>query len=222
MREVFGAKALIQRCAGHKRRNIADQLTDKDKAWVDAKPVKAFGHPDPAPGLGNAKSLAAQPEKTYPGAGAPLREGLQEMFTVARLGIDGRLAKECCSRIWAPMSHGSCWFHHRDHRIARSEPGRCLTSAWPALACAVAAKCVCAPKVSCAVRGIPAPGPSRQRGHQQCPVGPPARTSGAVPSTRGLDRLWALSHEHVYTNPTHPHCSSRSRRGRRSATTSAR
>ena len=65
VREVFGAKALIQRCTLHKRR-IADQLPDKDKAWVDAKLVKAFGHPDPAQGLGNAKSLAAQLEKSYP------------------------------------------------------------------------------------------------------------------------------------------------------------
>jgi len=31
--------------------------------------------------------------QTYPGAAASLREGLEEMFTVARLGIDGRLAK---------------------------------------------------------------------------------------------------------------------------------
>ena len=93
MRDVFGAKALIQRCTLHKRRNIADQQPDKDKAWVDAKLVKAFGHPDPAQGSGNAKSLAAQLEKSYPGAAASLREGLQEMFTVARLGIDGRLAK---------------------------------------------------------------------------------------------------------------------------------
>ena len=52
MRDVFGAKVLIQRCTLHKRRNIADQLPDKDKAWVDAKLVKAFGHPDPAQGVG--------------------------------------------------------------------------------------------------------------------------------------------------------------------------
>ena len=44
VREVFGAKALIQRCTLHKRRNIADHLPDKD--WVDAKLVKAFGHPN--------------------------------------------------------------------------------------------------------------------------------------------------------------------------------
>jgi putative transposase len=93
VREVFGDKALIQRCTLHKRRNIADHLPDKEKAWVDAKLVKAFNHPDPGAGLRNAKSLAAQLDKNYPGAAASLREGLEEMFTVTRLGIDGRLAR---------------------------------------------------------------------------------------------------------------------------------
>ena len=93
VREVFGDKALIQRCTLHKRRNIAEHLPDKEKDWVDAKLVKAFGHADPEQGLCNAKQLAAQLDKSYPGAAASLREGLEEMFTVARLGIDGRLAK---------------------------------------------------------------------------------------------------------------------------------
>ena len=93
VREVFGNKAIIQRCTLHKRRNVADHLPDKDKVWVDAKLVKAFSHPDPDTGLRNAKHLAAQLDKSYPGAAASLREGLEEMFTVARLGIDGRLAK---------------------------------------------------------------------------------------------------------------------------------
>jgi transposase-like protein len=93
VREVFGAKALIQRCTLHKRRNVAEHLPDKDKDWVDAKLVKAFNHPDPDTGLRNAKNLAVQLKKNHPGAAASLREGLDEMFTVARLGIDGRLAK---------------------------------------------------------------------------------------------------------------------------------
>ena len=73
--------------------NLADHLPDKDKEWVDAKLVKAFSHPDPGQGLCNAKHLAGQLDKRYPSAAASLREGLEEMFTVARLGIDGRLAK---------------------------------------------------------------------------------------------------------------------------------
>jgi putative transposase len=60
---------------------------------VDAKLVKAFNHPDPDAGLRNAKSLATQLQKSHPRAAASLREGLEEIFTVARLGLDGRLAK---------------------------------------------------------------------------------------------------------------------------------
>jgi transposase-like protein len=91
--EVFGAKALIQRCTLHKRRNVADHLPDKEKAWVDAKLVKAFVHPDPDQGLRRAKDLAGLLAKSHPGAATSLLEGLDEMFTVARLGIDGHLAK---------------------------------------------------------------------------------------------------------------------------------
>jgi putative transposase len=94
---VFGAKALIQRCTLHKRRNVADHLPDKEQAWVDAKLVKAFGHPDPEQGPRQARHLAGLLEKNYPSAAASLREGLDEMFTVARLGIDGRLAKTLTS-----------------------------------------------------------------------------------------------------------------------------
>jgi transposase-like protein len=93
VREVFGDKALVQRCTLHKRRNVADHLPDKDKAWVDAKLVKAFVHPDPDQGLRRVKDLAGLLVNSHPGAAASLLEGLEEMFTVARLGVDGRLAK---------------------------------------------------------------------------------------------------------------------------------
>ena len=91
--EVFGGLAAVQRCTLHKRRNVAEHLPEKEKGWVDAKLVKAFNHPDPELGLRNAKHLTGLLDKTYPGAANSLREGLEEMFTVSRLGIDGRLAK---------------------------------------------------------------------------------------------------------------------------------
>jgi putative transposase len=93
VREVFGAHAVIQRCTLHKRRNVVEHLPEKEQVWVDAKLVKAFTHPDPAQGLRSARHLATLLDRGYPGAAASLREGLEEMFTVARLGIDGRLAK---------------------------------------------------------------------------------------------------------------------------------
>lgn len=91
--EVLGDRAAVQRCTLHKRRNVADHLPDKDKAWVDAKLVKAFNNPDPDLGLRNAQHLAGLLDKSHPGAANSLREGLEQMFTVSRLGIDGRLAK---------------------------------------------------------------------------------------------------------------------------------
>jgi len=72
------------------RRNGADHPPDSERPFIDAKLVKAIGHPGPDQGPANAKALAAGLERSYPGAAA---EGLHEMFTVARLGIDGRLAK---------------------------------------------------------------------------------------------------------------------------------
>ncbi len=93
VQEVFGDLAAVQRCTLHKRRNVADHLPDKEKSWVDAKLVKAFNHPNPDLGLRNAKHLAGLLDKAHPGAANSLREGLEEMFTVSRLGIDGRLAK---------------------------------------------------------------------------------------------------------------------------------
>ena len=42
---------------------------------------------------GKPSTLAGLLDKAHPGAANSLREGLEQMFTVSRLGIDGRLAK---------------------------------------------------------------------------------------------------------------------------------
>lgn len=90
---VFGAKAAIQRCTVHKRRNVVEHLPESERTWVDAKLVRALTKPDAAAGLRDAKALATALERKHPGAAASLREGLPELFTVARLGITGTLAK---------------------------------------------------------------------------------------------------------------------------------
>jgi hypothetical protein len=60
---------------------------------VDARLRGAFADPDPAAGSRKAKALAAELDKTHPDAAGSLREGLEDMFTVRRLGIDGTLAR---------------------------------------------------------------------------------------------------------------------------------
>lgn len=90
--KVFGAAVLIQRCTLHKRRNVRDHLPKDQQAWVDRKLASAFAHDHPDKGERACRDLAGQLENRWPDAAASLREGLDEMFTVRRLGIDGRLA----------------------------------------------------------------------------------------------------------------------------------
>ena len=56
----------------HKRRNVADDLPKDEQRFIDCKLAIAFANP------------AA--------AAASIRDGLEELFTVRRLGITGRLA----------------------------------------------------------------------------------------------------------------------------------
>jgi putative transposase len=93
VRAVFGASAAIQRCTVHKRRNVADHLPEGERGWVDTKLGRIFANPDAAAGLRDAKALATALARKHPGAAASLWEGLEEMFTVTRLGITGALAR---------------------------------------------------------------------------------------------------------------------------------
>jgi transposase-like protein len=92
VKAVFGAKAAVQRCTVHKRRNVAEHLPESERDWVDLKLVRALNNPDAAAGLRDAKALATGLERKHPGAAASLREGIEELFTAARLGIIGSLA----------------------------------------------------------------------------------------------------------------------------------
>jgi hypothetical protein len=60
-------------------------------------PGQGFNHADPGTGLRIARDLARQLETRWPDAAASLREGLEEMFTVRRLGIGDRLARTLTS-----------------------------------------------------------------------------------------------------------------------------
>jgi len=97
VRRVFGEAAVIQRCTLHKRRNVTDYLPLDQRGWVDQRLARAFNHTDPAAGLRQARELARRLETRWPDAAASLREGLEEMFTVRRLGVSDRLARSLSS-----------------------------------------------------------------------------------------------------------------------------
>lgn len=89
--KVFGTKALVQRCTLHKRRNVTGYLDVAERDPIDARLARAFADPDPVKGKRACEALARQLERDHPDAAGSLREGLDEMFTVARLGVTGRL-----------------------------------------------------------------------------------------------------------------------------------
>lgn len=91
--KVFGDHALIQRCTLHKRRNVTGYLPVDQRDAIDRRLALAFAQPDAGKGLRACTELAKQLERTHPDAAASLREGLEEMFTVARLGIDLQLRR---------------------------------------------------------------------------------------------------------------------------------
>jgi putative transposase len=77
--------------------------------------------------LRNANQLAAQLDKSYAGAAASLREGLEEMFTVARLGSDSRLAKTLTTSNLVESMISIAGHQPQRHPLARWADGAALT-----------------------------------------------------------------------------------------------
>ncbi|MGH8301130.1 MAG: IS256 family transposase [Steroidobacteraceae bacterium] len=106
VKRVFGKHAVVQRCVLHKRRDVADYLDKELARRIDRQLKGAFGDPDAARGLKVAKGIAAQLEREHPSAAASLREGLDDMFTVRRLGASDTLARSlsCTNAIESMIS----------------------------------------------------------------------------------------------------------------------
>lgn len=94
---TFGDLALIARCRLHKQRNVEGHLPKNERSRVRRRLGEAFNHPDPDQGLTNARCLATELAKTWPDAAGSICEGLEEMFTVRRLGVTGTLLRTLMS-----------------------------------------------------------------------------------------------------------------------------
>ncbi len=92
VKKVFGDQVRIQRCTLHKRRNVKGYLPKELGSRIDWRLARAFADTDPGKGYDAAKRIATELKADHPDAAASLLEGLEEMFTVRRLGVSGRLA----------------------------------------------------------------------------------------------------------------------------------
>lgn len=91
VRDVLGVRTPIQRCIRHKERNVIEHLPERDRPAVKRRLRAAWKPADHATALARLRDLAAELDRTHPGAAASLREGMDETLTLRRLGVDGRL-----------------------------------------------------------------------------------------------------------------------------------
>jgi len=89
--QTFGARALVQRCQEHKRRNVIEHLPKQMHASVNRALREAWSAGDAELAKRQLQRLAASLQGRHPGAAASLREGLDETLTVQGLEITGAL-----------------------------------------------------------------------------------------------------------------------------------
>ncbi|MDQ3379405.1 MAG: IS256 family transposase [Actinomycetota bacterium] len=97
IRDVFGERAPVQRCVRHKERNVLDHLPERDRPPVKQRLRRAWELDDHDRALSELRALAAELERSHPGAAASLREGIAETLTLTRLGIKGSLKRTLAS-----------------------------------------------------------------------------------------------------------------------------
>jgi putative transposase len=89
--DLFGEFAVIQRCQVHKKRNVLDHLPESMHPNVSRLLSQAYESHDAAVARRQLQALARSLDEDHPGAASSLREGLDEVLTLQRLGIGGAL-----------------------------------------------------------------------------------------------------------------------------------
>jgi putative transposase len=84
---------VLARCQLHKIRNVRDRLPEKLRSVVTARMRRAYRAESALAAEAELTGLAAELDRTHPGAAASLREGLDETLTVLRLGVPPTLAR---------------------------------------------------------------------------------------------------------------------------------
>jgi transposase-like protein len=85
--DVFGDRALIQRCQVHKTRNVEEQVPETMRRHVRASMNEAYATRDVARARKLLQNLAARLKGDHPSAASSLEEGLDETLTVIAFGL---------------------------------------------------------------------------------------------------------------------------------------
>jgi putative transposase len=90
--DVFD-RPVLGRCQLHKIRNVEDKLPQKLRSLVASRMRRAYHADSALAAEAELNALAAELDRTHPGAAASLREGMAETLTVLRLNVPPTLAR---------------------------------------------------------------------------------------------------------------------------------
>jgi len=93
VRDVFGERALIQRCRVHKLRNVLDHLPLEKRSQAAWRLRGAWAKATPEEALKELRACVRWLETISPSAAHSLEEGLEETLTVTRLGLHESLVR---------------------------------------------------------------------------------------------------------------------------------
>ena len=91
--ERWGARAIIQRCQVHKRRNILEHLPQYMRPSVSATLTQAYQTRDHGRAKKLLENLASTLDGDHPSAAASTREGLDESLTVIHLSLPASFSR---------------------------------------------------------------------------------------------------------------------------------
>jgi len=102
IRDVLGVHTPVQRCVRHKERNVLDHLPERDRPPVKRRLRQAWALDDHAAAVERQRALAAEFDRSHPGAATSLRAASRRRSPAP---VSARAAR--CARRWSPPIRAS-------------------------------------------------------------------------------------------------------------------
>jgi transposase-like protein len=120
--DVFGDRAVVQRCQVHKRRNVVDHLPESKKERIGTAMSQAYRSSSAATARKLLLNLARTLEAEHPSAAASLREGLDETLTVKAFKLPAALKRSLSTT--NPIENIQSGIRRVCHRVTRWRGGK--------------------------------------------------------------------------------------------------
>jgi len=122
IKEVFGKRAYVQRCIVHKKRNVRDKLPKKEQQEFEQKFNAAYGQKTQKAAEKAFLSLINELKLQHRQSAAnSMTEGLTELLTLHKLGIEGNLRRSLYSTNCIESVFSSARYFSRNVKRWRKE-----------------------------------------------------------------------------------------------------